>query len=133
MINPFSSTATTGVFLAIAILVAACGPGPPAATGSVPSDWPQANHDYANTRVATGTPISSANVRQLGVDWTFKVSGSSRFGVLGTSPIVVNHVVYLQDLNSNVYAIDLNSGALKWEKRYNASNEGPNGVGYDSG
>src|SRR2546430_1559069 len=133
MIKPFSSTATTGVFLAIAILVAACGPGTPAARGAVPSDWPQANHDYANTRVATGTPISSANVRQLGVDWTFKVSGSSIVGVLATSPIVVNQMVYLQDLNSNVYAIDLNSGALKWEKRYNASNEGPNGVGYDSG
>src|SRR2546421_13061015 len=93
MIKPLSSTATTGVFLAIAIVVAACGPGTPAARGSVPSDWPQANHDYANTRVATGTPISSANVRQLGVDWTFKVGGSSRFGVLGTSQIVVNHVV----------------------------------------
>jgi len=133
MIKPFSSTATTGVFLAIAIVVAACGPGTPSATGSVPSDWPQANHDYANTRVATGTPISSANVRQLGVDWTFKVSGSSRFGVLGTSPIVVNHVVYLQDLNSNVYAIDLNTGKLVWQKLYNASNLGPNGAAYDNG
>lgn len=132
MIKPFSSTATTGVFLAIAIVVAACGPGTPAARGSAPSDWPQANHDYANTRVATGTPISSANVRQLGVDWTFKVSGSSRFGVLGTSPIVVNHVVYLQDLNSNVYAIDLNSGKLVWQKLYNASNLGPNGAAYDN-
>jgi outer membrane protein assembly factor BamB len=133
MIKPFSSTATTGVVLAIAIVVAACGPGTPAATGSVPSDWPQANHDYANTRVATGTPISSANVRQLGVDWTFKVIGSSRFGALGTSPIVVNHVVYLQDLNSNVYAIDLNTGKLVWQKLYKASNEGPNGAGYDNG
>src|SRR6266566_1407404 len=133
MIKPFSSTATAGVFLAIAIVVAACGPGTPAARGSAPSDWPQANHDYANTRVATGSPISSANVRQLGVDWTFKVGGSSIFGVLATSPIVVNQMVYLQDLNSNVYAIDLNNGALKWEKQYNAINEGPNGVGYDSG
>ena len=133
MIKPFSSTATTGVFLAIAIVVAACGPGTPAARGSAPSDWPQANHDYANTRVATGTPITSTNVRQLGIDWTFKVSGSSRFGVLGTSPIVVNHVVYLQDLNSNVYAIDLNTGKLVWQKLYNASNLGPNGAAYDNG
>jgi glucose dehydrogenase len=133
MIKPFSNTAAIGVFLAIAIVVAACGPGTPATGGSVPSDWPQANHDYANTRVATGTPISSANVRQLGVDWTFKVSGTGRFGVLGTSPIVVNHVVYLQDLNSNAYAIDLNSGKLVWQKLYNATNLGPNGAAYDNG
>jgi outer membrane protein assembly factor BamB len=133
MSRRFSSTAVAGALLAIAILVTSCGPFAPAATPPVSTDWPQANHDYSNTRVAAGSPISSANVRQLGVDWTFKVGGTSRFGVLGTSPIVVNHVVYLQDLNSNTYAIDLNTGKLVWQKLYNANNLGPNGAAYDNG
>jgi glucose dehydrogenase/plastocyanin len=123
----------TAILAAVVVLAAACGPGAPAAAPAVPTDWPQSNHDLANTRLASGSPISSANVHQLGVDWTFKVGGSSVFGVLGTSPIVVNHVVYLQDLNSNVYAIDLNTGKLVWQKLYNASNLGPNGAAYDNG
>jgi outer membrane protein assembly factor BamB/plastocyanin len=96
-------------------------------------DWPQSNHDLANTRLASGSRISSANVDRLGVDWTFKVAGISQFGALATSPIVVNRTVYLQDLKSNVYALDLESGKLVWQKTYDAPNHGPNGAGYDNG
>jgi outer membrane protein assembly factor BamB len=134
MMKHVSTSAITGVLVATAIIAAACGPGTtPTTGGSVSADWAQANHDLSNTRAATGSPISSANVHQLGVDWSFKVAGSAVYGLLSTSPIVVNQTAYLQDLNSNVYAIDLNSGALKWEKRYNAVSDGPNGVAYDSG
>jgi quinohemoprotein ethanol dehydrogenase len=63
-------------------------------------DWPQANFDYANTRAAMNGSISSANLDQLGVAWTFDVSGVSTFGVLATSPVVVDGTVYLQDLAS---------------------------------
>ena len=82
----------------------------PSATGA---EWPQANFDYANTRAAVNGSISSGNVNQLGVAWTFGVSGVSTFGALATSPVVVNGTVYLQDLKSNVYAIDLLTGTLK--------------------
>lgn len=133
MIKRVSTSAVGGALLAIAIVAAACGPGAPAATPPVPTDWPQANHDYANTRVATGSPISSANVRRLGVDWTLKVSGIAQFGALTTSAIVVNRTVYLQDLKSNVYAADLDTGKLLWQKTYDAPNHGPNGAGYDNG
>ncbi|HET9848586.1 MAG TPA: PQQ-binding-like beta-propeller repeat protein [Candidatus Dormibacteraeota bacterium] len=133
MMKRVSTAAVSGVLLAVAIVGAACGPGAPAATPPVPTDWPQANHDYANTRVATGSPISSANVRRLGVDWTLRVAGISQFGALTTSPIVVNRTVYLQDLKSDVYAVDLDTGKLIWQKIYDAPNHGPNGAGYDNG
>src|SRR5690242_11890055 len=136
MIKQISTAATTGVLLAVAIIAAACGPGTrPATGGSVPSDWPAANHDLSNTRVATGSPISSANVHRLGVDWSFKMAGSGPYGLLSTSPIVVNQTVYIQDLDNNVYAIDLNRGALRWQKKYRdtALGAGPNGVAYENG
>jgi outer membrane protein assembly factor BamB len=53
---------------------------------------------------------------------TYGIEGASAFGSLATSPLVVNGTVYLQDLKSNVYAIDFRSGKLEWQKRYNADN-----------
>jgi outer membrane protein assembly factor BamB len=119
------------------IALAACGSST-AAPGTTPSSsasgsWAQANYDYANTRDATQSSISSQNVNKLGVAWTYKVSGVSTYGSLATSPLVVNGTVYLQDLASNVYAIDPQTGKLKWEKRYNAPNLGPNGPAVDNG
>jgi outer membrane protein assembly factor BamB len=101
--------------------------------GTTTGTWSQANYDYANTRDVAASPISSRNVNKLGVAWTFTVTGVSIYGALATSPIVVNGIVYLQDLGSNVYAIDLQSGTLKWEKLYNAPSVGPNGVAVDQG
>ena len=41
--------------------------------------------------------------------------------------------VYVQDLRSNVFALDRSNGALRWEHRFDAANEGPNGVAVDAG
>jgi len=117
------------------LLLAACTSttAPSRPSGTATGTWLQANYDYANTRDAAASLISSHNVNQLGVAWTFNVAGASLFGALATNPIVINGIVYLQDLQSNVYAIDLQSGTLKWEKLYNADNLGPNGVAVDQG
>ncbi len=119
------------------IVLAACAspstPAGPAPSSTAGGSWAQPNYDYANTRDATRSTISSQNVNKLGVAWTYKVAGVSAFGSLATSPLVVNGTVYLQDLASNVYAIDLQTGKLKWEKRYNASDVGPNGPAVDNG
>ena len=123
----------TAVLPAVAILAAACGPGLPATGSAAPADWPQANHDLANTRIAVGSPISSSNVKQLCVNWSVKVTGVSQFGAIATAPIVVGNTVYFQDLKSNVYAVDLGTGKPVWQKTYNAPALGPNGVGYENG
>jgi alcohol dehydrogenase (cytochrome c) len=118
---------------AVVIVAAACGPSTPIAGSAPPTDWPQPNHDLANTRDASGSPISSHNVQQLGVDWSVKVAGVSRYGAIATSPIVVGSTVYFQDLKSSVYAVDLGTGKLLWQKQNNVPTLGPNGVGYDNG
>jgi outer membrane protein assembly factor BamB len=55
---------------------------------------------------------------------------------LTASPILQNGVVYLQDLDSNVYALALATGKLQWEYRCNQpekSGPGPNGVAVAGG
>ena len=98
---------------------------------SHPNDWALANKDYANTRSANST-IDSSNVSRLGVAWTFAIPGTGSYGAAATSPLIIDGVVYLEDLQSNVVAIDLQSGAVKWEHDYNDLNYGPDGpaVGY---
>jgi glucose dehydrogenase len=69
-----------------------------AGAGSAASDWPQMNDNYAQTRAARGSSISSKNVGKLGLAWTFSVPGVSAFGSMATAPIVVGGVVYFEDL-----------------------------------
>jgi outer membrane protein assembly factor BamB len=107
-----------------------------ASKAATPGSWPFPNADLANTRNAQDSKISSANVSRLEQAWTFKLSGAAAAGVgmsgsLAANPIVQAGVVYLQDLDSNVYALALASGKLEWEYRCNApelSGPGPNGV-----
>ncbi len=132
----------TVLLLATGIVLAACGgPGaPPAAAPSATGSWPYPNGDLANTRDAIGSTISSANVAKLAQAWAFQLPGNTTcaplcgvqgYGYLAAAPIVTHGVVYIQDLDSNVYALSLTTGALKWEYMANApeqSGPGPNGV-----
>ncbi|MBV9803850.1 MAG: PQQ-binding-like beta-propeller repeat protein, partial [Solirubrobacterales bacterium] len=103
--------------------------------------WLYPNGDLANTRDATGSTISAANVSRLSPAWTFKLSGKAAVGVrpygsLTSNPIVENGVVYVQDLDSNIYALSLATGELEWEYRCNQpekSGPGRNGVAVAEG
>jgi outer membrane protein assembly factor BamB len=125
-----------------------CSSGPPAPTTSTFSgaaqpagSWGYPNGDLANTRDAVGSQISSANVGSLKEAWAFKLTGTAATGVsyagsLAAAPVVVNGVVYLQDLYANVYAISLATGKLKWEYQANLaekSGPGPDGVAVANG
>ena len=103
--------------------------------------WPYPNGDLANTRVAPGATITSANVSRLRQAWTFKLTGSAvasapGYGSLAAGPIVAGGVVYLQDLEQNVYALRLATGKLRWEYHIGVpekSGPGPNGVAVAGG
>jgi alcohol dehydrogenase (cytochrome c) len=104
--------------------------------------WPYPNADLANTRQAPGSVITAANVSKLQQAWTFRITGKAAAGVYSTgslagmSPVVVNGVVYIQDLDSNVYALDLATGKLRWEYQVNIpviSGPGPDGVAVADG
>jgi alcohol dehydrogenase (cytochrome c) len=124
--------------------LAACGSGAKATSASASStsdSWPYPNGDLANTRDAAGSTISSANVSRLAQAWTFKLTGKAATGVapygsLAANPVVQNGIVYLQDLDSNVYALALSTGRLEWECRLDEpeqSGPGPNGVAVADG
>jgi outer membrane protein assembly factor BamB len=95
--------------------------------------WPAHNYDLANTRATAQTPINSQTVSSLKVKWTFPFKGASAFGIFASTPIVLNGTVYLQDLNSNVYALDRDTGAVRWRHMFNKPSSGPNGVAFGSG
>ncbi len=106
--------------------------GAPNELSSFSDEWPAPNQDLSNTRVAS-SKIDSGNVSQLGIAWTVPIKGGGTFGNYASTPIVADGVVYTQDLTSNVKAIDLETGQVKWSKDYDAEDVGPNGlaIGYD--
>lgn len=111
-----------------ALLLSGCGGGGDDSGGSVSfkgSGHP--NIDQANTRNAKGS-ISTKNVKELEQAWSIPIEGQSTFGSYASSPIVSEGVIYSQDLESNVRAIDLENGDVLWSKKYGSADHGPNGV-----
>jgi outer membrane protein assembly factor BamB len=54
---------------------------------------------------------------------------SSTYGTFAANPVVDGRgTVYLQDLDSNVYAVDGRSGRVLWTRTYDSPDIGPNGV-----
>jgi outer membrane protein assembly factor BamB len=122
--------------------------GQPAAAGQATSaqagsagpaaGWTLPGGDLANTR-DVASPITGANVSTLGVAWCVPlqstgVRGAAKLGDgYATSAIVVNGVVYLQDLESNVMAINLATGKVLWSHDYDSVNGGPDGVNVVNG
>src|SRR2546423_2900470 len=101
---------------------------PPPEVAVTGDAWPAHNYDLSNSRATTNTQISAANVATLKKKWSFKIPGSGPFGNYASTPIVYGGVVYLQDLNSNVYAVDQQTGKLKWKHAFKSASIGPNGV-----
>src|SRR5215212_2198155 len=106
--------------LALAIAIAGCGDAQQGDDGPV-AGWPAPNGDLANTRHVAG-PIEHASVERLRVAWRMDI------GPFASTPVVVDGIVYAQDLRSNVFAIDLASGRVRWQQRYELLDLGPNGV-----
>src|SRR5580698_2339151 len=106
----------------------------PAATGQPAAGWTQPDGDLASTRYVTSA-ITSANVSTLGVAWTVPLTMNVTHtdGAYATTPVIVNGVVYTQDLDSNVYAISLATGKVLWTHDYNSANGGPDGVNVTGG
>jgi outer membrane protein assembly factor BamB len=118
---------------AVASIAASSGGQPPPEVTPQTDAWPAHNYDLANSRATTKSQINAANVATLKRKWQFKIPGTGPFGIFATTPVVLNRVVYFQDLNSNVYALDEASGKLKWKHAFNAVDLGPNGVAYGYG
>jgi len=129
-----SAVAAVVVFSVVGLATSAAAPqpefpgSPPPEWSSLTDAWPAHNFDLSNSRSTTHSSINASNVATLHPIWHFHIPGSGPFGNFASTPVVQNGVVYLQDLNSNVYALDQATGKLKWRHRFDSPSIGPNGV-----
>ena len=124
-----TALAVVGLATAHAATTPPAGELPPDAAASS-QQWPAFNLDLANTRATTASAINSTNVARLKPKWRFKLTGVGAFGSFASTPIVLGETVFLQDLASNVYALNRETGTLEWKHLFKSSSVGPNGVAY---
>ena len=90
------------------------------------------NGDLAGTRAAADASIDAGNVSELEVRWRYALTAKANYsGTFASTPVADDETVYVQDLQSNVHALDRATGKLRWVHRYRALNEGPNGLAVD--
>ncbi len=122
--------------LALAVVIAAGLAGCGGSRSSDPPelalharDWPAPAQSLDGARAARGGPLTPKTVKRLAVRWRFRIPiAPSDSGVLTATPLVAGDTVYVQDMLSNVYALDRATGSLRWEHRFDAGTPGPNGL-----
>ncbi|MDX6476639.1 MAG: hypothetical protein QOH95_2150 [Gaiellaceae bacterium] len=103
--------------------LAGCGANAPPDAGQ------HLNASLAGTRATTDSPVDAKNAARLQVRWRFPFRGSPGYsGLFSSTPVADSATTYVQDLRSNVYALDRVTGAVRWERRYDAPTDGPNGL-----
>ncbi|MDR7150283.1 quinohemoprotein ethanol dehydrogenase [Hydrogenophaga palleronii] len=75
------------------------------------ADWPSYGLDYAETRHSKLNQISTDNVKDLGLVWSYNLE--SRRGVEST-PVVVDGIMYVTASWSIVHAVDVRTGKRIW-------------------
>ena len=112
-------------------------PGGSAGQG-VAQAWTLPGADMQNTRDVASS-ITASDVAHLGVAWCVPIESTGLAKSAGitdgysTTPVVVNGVVYTQDIESNVMAIKLATGKVLWTHNYSSDNGGPDGVNVANG
>jgi glucose dehydrogenase len=104
------------------------GPEFPPELQQYAADWPTAQGNLAGTRAALNSAIDSSNVAQLEVAWTFKIAAVSGWGGMTAPPLIAGNTVYIQDMGSNVFALNRDDGRMMWKREYNVNTTGPNGL-----
>ncbi len=130
----------TGVALVLSALLAACGgssapsaatgsttPPTPATSGTVPAvpsapatpgpwDWPTYGHDAQHTFHGR-TTLTPTIVKTLRKAWLFPTGDS-----VTATPTVVDGVVYVGSWDDYFYAVNLETGKLRWKTRIKSQN-----------
>jgi outer membrane protein assembly factor BamB len=135
----------TAVVIVVILIIAATAvvliSRPSSTSGKAPpeiatyaKDWPLPGKDYSNSRATKTSTINSQTAGTLGPAWSYKIPGIGGSGGATCTPLILGDTVLFQDGRANVIALNLQTGAVKWSKIYNASFvEGPNGVGVGYG
>ena len=141
--RPFTRGGTTAVALlaAITLPAAAARTASTQAAGLPPEwaanagSWPSHNLDLANTRADLHTRIDARDVAALKQRWAFKLPYTGAYGSFTSNPIVADGVVYLEDPDSDVFALEQATGKISWRHDYHSvtPSGGPNGVAFGYG
>jgi len=91
---------------------AAAPPAVPSAPG--PWDWPTFGHDAQHT-FAGRTTLTESSVRTLRKAWLFPTGDS-----VTATPTVVGDTVYVGSWDDNFYAVNLETGQLRWKTQVSA-------------
>jgi outer membrane protein assembly factor BamB len=89
--------------------------------------------DLANSRFVSGGPINRETAPELEEAWKVPSSAQGTYGAYAASPVITDGIVYMQDLESNVAAFNLETGELIWETKMEEVDQGPNGVTVEEG
>ncbi len=106
----------------------ALGPALPPEVSNFAADWPLPQGSLNAHRAASKSSIDSSTIGQLQVTWRFPLTAVSGYGAVTANPLVVGNTIYLQDMESNVFALDRETGAVQWQHDYGAPTAGGNGV-----
>lgn len=104
------------------------GPAIPPEISQYANDWPAPGGNLANHRANLSAAINASNVAQLELAWSFPVKASGAFGGMTCGVLIAGETVYVQDMQSNVFALNRDSGEVVWEHDENTPTDGPNGV-----
>jgi outer membrane protein assembly factor BamB len=126
--------ATSAVAAPSRSLSTALGVPPPELAANAGS-WPAHNENLANTRANLETKIDAGDVSKLKQAWTFSLPYAGIWGAFTSNPIVLRGVAYLEDPDSDVYALSAATGTALWHHDYHSvtPSGGPNGVAYGYG
>lgn len=81
------------------------------ANATTTRDWPSYGLDYAETRFSRLKQIDTANVKDLGLVWSYDLE--SNRGVEAT-PVVIDGIMYVTASWSVVHALDVRTGKRLW-------------------
>lgn len=114
---------SSALLLGLVVVLAGCGGSDDEAA------WRLPNGDLAGTRASAGSGIDSGTVGELEVRWRFALTAAPTYsGIFASTPVADEETIYVQDLRSNVHALDPATGKAHWSRLYHAQNEGPNGL-----
>ncbi|MGD1093010.1 MAG: PQQ-binding-like beta-propeller repeat protein [Bryobacteraceae bacterium] len=83
-----------------------------------PADWLMLRHDYKATYYSTLNQITTQNVNDLHLVWTWAMNEGP--GTTGNQPAPIVHggVLYVNNTGNVLQALDAKTGELIWENRY---------------
>ncbi|HEU0116155.1 MAG TPA: PQQ-binding-like beta-propeller repeat protein [Thermomicrobiales bacterium] len=104
------------------------GPATPPELVQFAADWPTAQGEVAAHRAAAKSAISATTIDRLEVAWRLRLTAEGGYGTMTATPIVAGETVYVQDMASNVFALERATGAMRWRRDYQSPTAGGNGV-----